>query len=147
MKRDQLGLLRQLAERQERDASSRLAKAQESVSAAQQQLRQVLSYRNDYHRLAVGGGSDSVDTYQLQAARNFLSELDAIAGRQRASVQQAELLLDQHRVGWAEAKRRLQAIEKLQKARSKLKARAEEKLSQRLIDELFSIQRAFAEAR
>ena len=146
MSHDQLELVQKLAERQEKEAASRLASAQGALANAQSQLSQVLSYREDYHRLAVGEGGSVIDTNQLQTARHFLSELDSIAGKQQKTVQQAELLLDQHRVGWIESKRRLQAIQRLRKSRSQESQRRQEKLSQRLLDELFGIQKAFSEA-
>jgi flagellar FliJ protein len=145
--RDQLELVQQLAERQEKESANRLASAQGALASAQSQLNQVLSYREDYHRLAVGEGGSIVDTNQLQTARHFLSELDSIAGKQQKAVQQAELLLDQHRVGWIESKRRLQAIQRLRRSRGLEHQRQQEKLSQRLLDDLFGVQQAFAKAR
>ena len=71
MSRDQLELVQQLAERQEKEAASRLASAQGALANAQSQLSQVLSYREDYHRLAVGEGGSVIDTNQLQTARHF----------------------------------------------------------------------------
>jgi flagellar FliJ protein len=147
MSRDQLELVQQLAERQEKESANRLASAQGAFASAQSQLNQVLSYREDYHRLAVGDGGSIVDTNQLQTARHFLSELDSIAGKQQKAVQQAELLLDQHRVGWIESKRRLQAIQRLRRSRGLEHQRQQEKLSQRLLDDLFGVQQAFAKAR
>jgi flagellar FliJ protein len=145
--RDQLELVQQLAERQEKESANRLASVQGALASAQSQLNQVLSYREDYHRLAVGEGGSIVDTNQLQTARHFLSELDSIAGKQQKAVQQAELLLDQHRVGWIESKRRLQAIQRLRRSRGLESQRQQEKLSQRLLDDLFGVQQAFAKAR
>ena len=147
MSRDQLELVEQLAERQEKESAGRLASAQGALASAQSQLNQVLSYRQDYHRLAVGNGGSIIDTNQLQTARHFLSELDSIAGKQQKTVQQAELLLEQHRVGWIESKRRLQAIQRLRRSRGLESQRQQEKLSQRLLDDLFNVQQAFAQAR
>jgi flagellar export protein FliJ len=83
------------------------------------------------------------DTQQLQAARHFLSELDKIAGKQRSTIQQAELALEQQRTSWVDAKRRLTAIEKLRSQRQKERQLADEKREQRTLDDLFVVQQLF----
>jgi flagellar export protein FliJ len=84
-------------------------------------------------------------TQQLQAARYFLSELDKMAAKQRNTIQQAELALDQQRGSWVDAKRRLTAIEKLRTQRQKIQRIADEKQQQRVQDELYSLKTSFEE--
>ena len=84
------------------------------------------------------------DTHQLQAARHFLSELDKITGKQRSTIQQAELALEQQRMSWVDAKRRLTAIDKLRKQRKKEQQIVDEKREQRALDDLFVVQQLFA---
>lgn len=146
MRRDQLELVQNLAERQEKEVGNRLSSAQAQVDATQSQLNQVLAYRRDYHRLATGATGTAVDTHQLQTARHFLSQLDTIVGRQQTTVQQAELLLEQQRVAWVESKRRLNAIKKLRASRAQERSRSEEKVIQRWLDELFALQNITAKA-
>ena len=72
MPRDQLELVQDLAERQEKEAGQRLSQAQSQLDAGQSQLDQVMLYRTDYYRLATGAaGGDLIDTNQLQTARHF----------------------------------------------------------------------------
>ena len=143
MARDQLAVVQRLAERHEKEAGIRLSSAQGALASAEGQLKQIIDYRQDYHRLATGDSGNVTDTQQLQAARHFLSELDKIAGKQRSTIQQAELALEQQRTSWVDAKRRLTAIEKLRSQRQKERELADEKREQRALDDLFVIQKLF----
>ena len=143
MARDQLAVVQRLAERHEKEAGVRLSSAQGVLASAEGQLKQIIDYRQDYHRLATGDSGNVTDTQQLQAARHFLSELDKIAGKQRSTIQQAELALEQQRTSWVDAKRRLTAIEKLRSQRQKERKLADEKREQRTLDDLFVVQQLF----
>ena len=143
MAREQLAVVQELAGRHEKEAGARLSNAQGALASAEAQLKQIIDYRQDYHQLATGARGGVIDTHQIQAARHFLSELDKIAGRQRTSIQQAEVALEQQRASWIEAKRRLVAIEQLRAKRKKERLFVEEKREQRLLDELFAVQQAF----
>ena len=143
MARDQLAVVQRLAERHEKEAGIRLSSAQGALASAEGQLKQIIDYRQDYHRLATGDSGNVTDTQQLQAARHFLSELDKIAGKQRSTIQQAELALEQQRTSWVDAKRRLTAIEKLRSQRQKERELADEKREQRALDDLFVVQQLF----
>ena len=147
MPRDQLEIVQTLAERHEKEAGGRLSSAQADVASAQSQLNQVLDYRVDYYALATGSGKGAIDTNQLKAARHFLSQLDTIVGRQQKTVGQAELVRDQQRTAWIETKRRLNAIKNLRASRDQARFRKDEKVIQRLLDELHATQTFFAEAR
>ena len=144
MARDQLAVVQGLAERHEKEAGVRLSSAQGTLASAESQLKQIIDYRQDYHRLATGDSGNVTDTHQLQAARHFLSELDKIAGKQRSTIQQAELALEQQRMSWVDAKRRLTAIDKLRKQRKKEQQIVDEKREQRALDDLFVVQQLFA---
>ena len=137
MPRDQLEIVQTLAERHEKEAGGRLSSAQADVASAQSQLNQVLDYRVDYYALATGSGKAAIDTNQLKTARHFLSQLDSIIGRQQVTLQQNERQLEQFRTAWIEAKRRLTAIQKLRQSRTTERSRVEEKVMQRLLDDLF----------
>ena len=143
MAREQLEVVQELAGRHEKEAGARLSNAQGALASAEAQLKQIIDYRQDYHQLATGARGGVIDTHQIQAARHFLSELDKIAGRQRTTIQQAELALEQQRASWIEAKRRLVAIEQLRAERNKERSIANEKWQQRELDELYSIRRSF----
>ena len=143
MARDQLAVVQRLAERREKEAGVRLSRAQGALASAESQLKQIVDYRQDYHRLATGDSGNVTDTHQLQAARHFLSELDKIAGKQRSTIQQAELALEQQRMSWVDAKRRLTAIDKLRKQRKKEQQVIDEKREQRALDDLFVVQQLF----
>ena len=143
MARDQLAVVQRLAERHEKEAGVRLSSAQGALASAESQLKQIVDYRQDYHRLATGDSGNVTDTHQLQAARHFLSELDKIAGKQRSTIQQAELALEQQRMSWVDAKRRLTAIDKLRKQRKKEQRVIDEKREQRALDDLFVVQQLF----
>ena len=143
MARDQLAVVQRLAERREKEAGVRLSSAQGALASAESQLKQIVDYRQDYHRLATGDSGNVTDTHQLQAARHFLSELDKIAGKQRSTIQQAELALEQQRMSWVDAKRRLTAIDKLRKQRKKEQQVIDEKREQRALDDLFVVQQLF----
>ena len=143
MAREQLEVVQVIVGRHEKEAGARLSNAQGALASAEAQLKQIIDYRQDYHQLATGARGGIIDTHQIQAARHFLSELDKIAGRQRTTIQQAEVALEQQRASWIEAKRRLVAIEQLRARRKKERIIANEKWQQRELDELYSIRRNF----
>ena len=143
MARDQFAVVQQIMKRRETEAGLRLSSAQGALADAESQLKQIMDYRQEYHRLATGENGDVTDTSQLQAARYFLSELDKIARQQRTTAQQAERALEQQRIAWADAKRRVTAIEKLQSQRKKKQQIANEKREQRALDDLFVVRQLF----
>ena len=145
MAREQLEVVQELAGRHEKEAGARLSSAQGALASAESQLKQIIDYRQDYHQLTTGASGGVIDTHQIQAARHFLSELDKIAGRQRTTIQQAEVALEQQRASWVDAKRRLVAIEQLRAKRKKERVITEEKRQQRDLDELYSIKLNFLE--
>ena len=144
MPRDQLELVQDLAERQEKEAGQRLSQAQSQFDAGQGQLEQVMLYRSDYYKLATGAGGDLIDTNQLQTARHFLSQLDTLVGRQQKTVEQAQTVLEQQRVAWVETKRRVNAIKNLRASRVKAEALRVEKATQRGVDELFALKNFYS---
>ena len=139
MPRDQLELVQDLAERQEKEAGQRLSQAQSQLDAGQSQLDQVMLYRTDYYRLATGARGDLIDTNQLQTARHFLSQLDTLVGRQQKTVEQAQTVLEQQRIAWVETKRRVTAIKNLRASRAKDQDLRMDKVAQRGLDELFAL--------
>lgn len=139
MPRDQLELVQDLAERQEKEAGQRLSQAQSQLDAGQSQLDQVMLYRTDYYRLATGAGGDLIDTNQLQTARHFLSQLDTLVGRQQKTVEQAQTVLEQQRIALVETKRRVTAIKNLRASRAKAQDLRMDKVAQRGLDELFAL--------
>jgi flagellar FliJ protein len=143
MARDQLAVVQQIMKRHETEAGMRLSSAQGALADAESQLKQIVDYRQEYYRLATGENGNVTDTSQLQAARYFLSELDKIARQQRTKAQQAECALEQQRIAWADAKRRVTAIEKLQSQRKKKQQIASEKREQRALDDLFVVRQLF----
>ena len=143
MARDQLAVVQQIMKRQETEAGVRLSSAQGALADAESQLKQIVNYRQEYHRLATGENDSVTDTSRLQAARYFLSELDKIARQQHITAQQAERALEQQRIAWADAKRRLTAIEKLQSQRKKKQQIVGEKREQRALDDLFVVRQLF----
>ena len=76
MARDQFAVVQQIMKRQETEAGVRLSSAQGALADAESQLKQIIDYRQEYHRLATGENDSVTDTSRLQAARYFLSELD-----------------------------------------------------------------------
>lgn len=147
MPRDQLELVQDLAERQEKEAGQRLSQAQSQLDAGQGQLDQVMLYRTDYYRLATGAGGDLIDTNQLQTARHFLSQLDTLVDRQQKTVEQAQAVLEQQRVAWIETKRRVTAIKNLRISRGKAEQQRLDKVTQRGLDEQFAIKTFYSKGR
>ena len=139
MLRDQLATVCRLAERREKEAGARLSRAHVELASAEGTLAQIVEYREDYHRLAIGSSGKLTGAHQLESARYFLSQLDKMAAKQRSAIQQAELALDHQRTSWVTAKRRLTAIEKLRAQRRKSCDIANEKRQQRALDELHSL--------
>ena len=146
MSRDQLKLVQKLADRQEKEAAS-LA----PLRRVAWRVRRGNSIRS-LGIAAIITGLPLVLTVLPPTPANFkrpgnFSELDGIAGRQQKTVQQAELLLEQHRTAWIEAKRRQTAISRLREARASERSKIDEKRQQQLSDALFLTQRSLSAVR
>ena len=135
-----------LAKRRETEVAQRLHQAEINLETARSQLRQIHTYRQDYHRLATGGDNGCVDSNQLQTARHFLAQLDEAASRQERQVQQAELLAEQQRQAWIEAQRRREAIRDLKDLRHREQALLDDKRQQQVLDDAFGVRVLFTGA-
>jgi flagellar export protein FliJ len=135
-----------LAKRRETEVAQRLHQAEINLETARSQLRQIHTYRQDYHRLATGGDKGCVDSNQLQTARYFLAQLDEAASRQERQVQQAELLAEQQRQAWIEAQRHRKAIKDLKDLRHREQALLDDKRQQQVLDDAFGVRVLFSGA-
>jgi flagellar FliJ protein len=147
MAKSSLDTVLTLAERRETEVAQRLHQAELNLEATRTQLRQVQTYRQDYYRLATGGEDGRVDSNQLQTARHFLAQLDEAVVRQERQVEQAELLAQQQRQAWIEARRRRKAISDVKASRQREQALIDDKRQQQLIDDAFGVKALFAGAR
>ena len=123
--------VRQIKEREERDAAVRLGDAQQGLNAAIKQLDELKQYRQDYYSslssgLSTGAPGDpksqsvgqpriqsSVPATVLEKYQLFLAKLNSVVERQQETVEQYRQHVEAHRQKWLEADARLKSIDHL----------------------------------
>ena len=131
--------VQQLAESRERDAGRALADARARLADQEQQLEQLLRYRDEY--LAGGSpGLGTTDTVRLSNRSAFLERLNDAIREQRARVDRAQEESDRCVTAWQETRVEAAAIGRAVDRFRQDERRAVERVEQREHDE-FAIRR------
>jgi len=131
--------VQQLAESRERDAGRALADARARLADQEQQLEQLLRYRDEY--LAGGSpGLGTTDTVRLSNRSAFLERLNDAIREQRARVDRAQEESDRYAAAWQETRVEAAAIGRAVDRFRQDERRAVERVEQREHDE-FAIRR------
>ena len=139
MKRSKrLAPVRQIKEKEEKEAARRLGDAQKGLNAAIKQLEELQHYRQDYYTtLSNGGvsGNVAVPATVLEKYQLFLAKLNGVVERQQETVEQYRQHVEAHRKAWVESHARLKSMDDLIS-----RAREEEllfidKQEQKMVDE------------
>ena len=133
-----LAPVRQIKEREEKEAARRLGDAQKGLNAAIKQLEELQQYRQDYYTTLSGGGisnNASVPATVLEKYQLFLAKLNGVVERQQETVEQYRQHVEAHRKAWVESHARLKSMDDLI-----ARAREEEllfidKQEQKMVDE------------
>jgi flagellar protein FliJ len=126
---DRMKPIKSIADSRERDAGAVVTAAQENLQQCEQQLAQLLRYRDDY---AKGNGESvgALDGMRLQNFRAFVQRLNDAIHQQEQAVQRAREDYERKRDAWrerrVEAKTLDRAIEKLRDHERKVDDRREQ---------------------
>lgn len=100
-----------LAARQEQAALDALGRARGQVAIAEDKLRQLRDYRDEYR--AGQGDGQVLDLSRLQAARYFLARLDDVIRQQGDEVRRLEAQAEHARQSWLQARRHHDGMKEL----------------------------------
>lgn len=126
----------QMAEDTERDAVGKLAKQQQLLQQAEQQLTGLEQYRNDYQQQWISRGQAGVTGEWLMNYQRFLSQLETAIAQQRKSIQWHSQNVDKAREQWRQAYTRLEGLKKLvQRYHEQARQRADRQ-EQKAMDEM-----------
>lgn len=103
----------EMAEQTEQEAAGKLAKLQQQLLQAEQQLAGLEQYRNDYQQQWITRGQTGVTGEWLMNYQRFLSQLETAIEQQRNSVQWHQRNAEKAREQWQKAYTRLEGLKKL----------------------------------
>lgn len=103
----------EMAEQTEQEAAGKLAKLQQQLLQAEQQLAGLEQYRNDYQQQWITRGQTGVTGEWLMNYQRFLSQLETAIEQQRNSVQWHRRNAEKARAQWQQAYTRLEGLKKL----------------------------------
>ena len=103
----------EMAEQTEQEAAGKLAKLQQQLLQAEQQLAGLEQYRNDYQQQWITRGQTGVTGEWLMNYQRFLSQLETAIEQQRNSVQWHQRNAEKARAKWQKAYTRLEGLKKL----------------------------------
>lgn len=141
-KSKRLAPVRQIKERDEKEAAKRLGDAQQGLNAAIKQLEELQQYRQDYYTTLSSGQptgstkvSPGVPATVLEKYQMFLAKLNGVVERQQETVEQYRQHVETHRQKWVEANARLKSMDDLIARAQEEEALFLDKQEQKLIDE------------
>ena len=132
--------VKKLKQQEERMKAQHFAKTQQDVQREQSQLDMLIKYQGDYFSgLSQGSGearnvglsAQQLDKYQL-----FLARLHTAIENQRQVLVLKQKAMEAARQEWAAAHARLKAMDNLIEKMKEDESRHEDKLEQRMIDDL-----------
>ncbi len=105
--------VQRVTEAREKDAAQALGDAQQQLQHLRQQLKELEHYREEYRNQYLQSGSTGFSAQKLQQMQGFLASLDKAIQQQHQNITQAELLCEQKKQLWHQARGRTQALEKV----------------------------------
>lgn len=126
----------EMAEQTEREAAGQLAKMQQQVQQAEQQLASLEEYRNDYQQQWIIRGQAGVSGEWLMNYQRFLSQLETAIEQQRNSVRWHRQNEAKARKQWQSAYARLEGLKKLVQRYQDQARHQAERQEQKAMDEM-----------
>lgn len=134
---ERLGIVLELAERDEREATKQVQSWQARLHDEQQRLLELKSYYQEYEELFRQRRA-GIRAQDIAREREFLIELTHMQGRQTQQIALVEKGLDQKLNRWRECHLKHQSLEKLIQRLQKEEDRELDKVEQKLLDEWFA---------
>ncbi|MFB1011947.1 MAG: flagellar export protein FliJ [Thiopseudomonas sp.] len=126
----------QMAEEKEREAAARLARTQQQLQQAEQQLAGLEQYRNDYQQQWITRGQAGVTGEWLMNYQRFLSQLETAIEQQRNSVRWHQQNVAKVREQWQQLYARLEGLKKLVQRYHDQARHAADRQEQKAMDEM-----------
>ena len=129
-----IGKIASLAAAEERRFGEQAGRSQQQLNEQQQRLGELNAFRHNYAKK--NAGAMQVTSAHLKDYHNFLHRLDTAVRAQQEIVRDYEKNLATHRQRWMVKRQKLESLERvLSKYQAEDNAR-EEKLEQKLLDDL-----------
>ncbi len=129
-----IGKIASLAAAEERRLGEETGRSQRQLNEQLERLGELNAYRHNYSHKNVA--ADGVDSAHLKDYRNFLSRLDAAVKAQQQIVRDCERNLAAHRQRWMVKRQKLESLERVLEKYRAADYAFEEKLEQKLLDDL-----------
>lgn len=126
----------EMAEEKEREAAARLAKMQQQLQQAEQQLAGLEQYRTDYQQQWIQRGQGGVTGEWLMNYQRFLSQLETAIQQQRNSVNWHRQNVAKVREQWQQLYARLEGLKKLVQRYHDQARHAADRQEQKAMDEM-----------
>lgn len=130
-----LTTLKDLAEKAVDDAAIRLGEMRRGCQQAEEQLRMLMDYQNEYRNNLNTDMTQGIGSQRWQNYQQFISTLEKAIEQHRQQLMQWTTKVEQALNAWREKKQRLQAWQTLQDRQTTAALLAENRLDQKKMDE------------
>lgn len=132
----QLQLLVQVQKDKEEKLLANFVQAQQFLQTCNDRYQGLADYRTDYIRQTQQRGAQGVQSRQFNQYLNFITKLDQALEQQHLQIQQAQRVVDMRRTAWLTMQKKRKAIELLIDKELAASQQRQNKLEQKLLDEI-----------
>jgi len=125
-----------VAESREREAAIMLGKAQLELQSQVARLQELSNYHAEYQQRFERSGTLGINAVQIQSFLSFLANLQKAVDQQKVVISQAEARVEQKKQVWFTLRGKLRAIDTIVDNYRCLEQKEQDKLEQKIIDEL-----------
>ncbi|MBU2869950.1 flagellar export protein FliJ [Colwellia sp. E2M01] len=120
----------------EQRCADQLKLAEHEYQQNMSRLQGVADYRLEYMKRLSQRAEQGLDSATYSHYHAFIAKLDTASEQVEIAMKQAKALAEQSRTIWLKQRQKVQAVELLREKRLKVVAAAEEKLEQKMFDEI-----------
>jgi len=140
-KSERLSVLIKIEEANEREEARKFSGYQKVVQENRKKLSDLQEYLNEYKDMFTQLSTRGTEADKIRSCYAFISQLNTAISQQQRMVSEVERAAEEYRQNWLQAKQRMDILEKtIGKFRDE-ELRHEQKLEQRLADELIRYKR------
>ena len=132
----QLQLLVKVQQEKEDKLQAYYQAALQNYQSMQQKYQGLADYRTDYIRQTQQRGAEGVQSRQFNQYLNFITKLDQALEQQNLQIQQAQRVVDMRRTAWLAMQKKRKAIELLIDKELSASLQRQNRLEQKLLDEI-----------
>lgn len=132
----QLQLLVQVQKDKEEKLLANFTQSQQFLQTCNERYQGLADYRTDYIRQTQQRGAEGVQSRQFNQYLNFITKLDQALEQQNLQIQQAQRVVDMRRTAWLTMQKKRKAIELLIDKELAASQQRQNKLEQKLLDEI-----------